>query len=252
MLTIGGDGTANEVAWGLLGSETALGLVPDGLRQRPRAHARASRCGRSARWTRWRARRRRRMDVGMINGRPFLNVAGAGFDAEVGADFHAHGLRGGRRGIFTYVRLSLLRTWSYRAEQWKLDAGEGGFEGRALVIAFVNGRQYGGGAIVAPGARLDDGLLDVVVIEDAPRFEIAWNATRLFLGGIEQFRRYRHLPAKTALLSAAAPFRAPPRRRAGGGRDPAGGDGAAAGARRSWCRRRRRTMPRGPFGPENA
>ena len=149
---------------------------------------------------------RRRMDVGMVNGRPFLNVAGAGFDAEIGADFHAHGLRGGRRGVFTYVRLSLRRTWSYRAEQWSLHAGEGAFEGRALVVAFVNGRQYGGGAIMAPGARLDDGLLDVIVIEDAPPFEMAWNSTRLFLGNIEGFRRYKHYPASTATLEGPGPF----------------------------------------------
>lgn len=218
VLSIGGDGTANEAAWGLLGSETALGLVPMGsgnglartlgipLRPAPALDA----LSRGV---------RRRMDVGMINGRPFLNVAGAGFDAQVGADFHAHGLRGGRRGVMTYVRLSLVRTWSYRAEEWRLEAGEGRFEGRALVIAFVNGRQYGGGAVVAPGARLDDGLLDVVVIEDAPRLEIAWNATRLFLGGIEQFRRYRHLAARTAVLSSSGPF---PHHRDG---EPEGGSG---------------------------
>ena len=205
VLSIGGDGTANETAWGLLGSDTALGLVPmgsgNGLARTlgiPLDAARAVDTLAHA--------VRRRMDVGTVNGRPFLNVAGAGFDAQVGADFHAHGLRGGRRGVLTYVRLSLLRTWSYRAEQWSLSAGEGRFEGRALVVAFVNGRQYGGGAIVAPGARLDDGLLDVVVIEDAPRFEMAWNSTRLFFGGIEKFRRYRHHPARTAVLEGVGPF----------------------------------------------
>jgi diacylglycerol kinase (ATP) len=205
VLSIGGDGTANEVAWGLLGTETALGLVPMGsgnglartlgIPLRPEhavetlAHA-----------------VRRRMDVGMVNERPFLNVAGAGFDAQVGADFHAHGLRGGRRGVFTYVKLSLRRTWSYRAEQWNLHADEGAFEGRALVVAFVNGRQYGGGAVMAPGARLDDGLLDVVVIEDAPPFETIWNSTRLFLGSIERYARYKHFPARTAKLEGPGPF----------------------------------------------
>ena len=205
VLSIGGDGTANETATGLIGSETALGLVPMGsgnglartlgIPLRPEAALDVLAVA-----------VRRRMDVGMINGRPFLNVAGAGFDAQVGADFHAHGLRGGRRGLLTYVRLSLLRTWSYRADEWRLAAGEGAFEGRALVIAFVNGRQYGGGAVVAPGARLDDGLLDVVVIEDAPGLEMMWNATRLFLGGIENFRRYRHMPARTAVLEGSVPF----------------------------------------------
>ena len=205
VLSIGGDGTANEVAWGLLGSSTALGLVPmgsgNGLARTLGIPLRAGRAldvlARAV---------VRRMDVGMINGRPFLNVAGAGFDAEVGADFHAHGLRGGRRGVMTYVRLSLRRTWSYRAEEWRLSAGDGRFEGRALVVAFVNGRQYGGGAVLVPGARLDDGLLDVVVIEDAPGFELVWNATRLFLGNIEKFRRYRHLPARTAVLEGGGAF----------------------------------------------
>ncbi len=205
VLSIGGDGTANEAAWGLLGSDTALGLIPmgsgNGLARTlgiPLDPARAVETLAHA--------VRRRMDVGLINGRPFLNVAGAGFDAQVGADFHAHGLRGGRRGVMTYVRLSLLRTWSYRAEEWRLSAGDGQFAGRALVVAFVNGRQYGGGAVMAPGARLDDGLLDVVVIEDAPPLEMAWNSTRLFLGGIEKYRRYKHFPAKTAVLEGGGAF----------------------------------------------
>jgi diacylglycerol kinase (ATP) len=205
VLSIGGDGTANEAAWALIGSDTALGLVPmgsgNGLARTLGIPLRAERAvdalSRAV---------RRRMDVGIVNGRPFLNLAGAGFDAQVGADFHAHGLRGGRRGVFTYVRLSLRRTWSYRAEQWNLHADDGAFEGRALVVAFVNGRQYGGGAVVAPGARLDDGLLDVVVIEDAPPFEMAWNSTRLFLGNIERYRRYKHYPARTATLEGPGPF----------------------------------------------
>jgi len=146
------------------------------------------------------------MDVGMVNGRPFLNVAGAGFDAHIGAEFQAHGRRGGRRGVFTYVRLGFAHAWSYTAHRWVLAAGEMAFDGRALIIAFVNGRQYGGGAIMVPGARLDDGLLDIVVIEDAPRFEIAWNATRLFLGRIERFRKYRHIAASSAVVTGTPPI----------------------------------------------
>jgi YegS/Rv2252/BmrU family lipid kinase len=205
VLSLGGDGTANEVASGLLGTETALGLVPvgsgNGLARTlgiPLDPDRALPLLAGGLV--------RRMDVGTANGRPFLNVSGAGFDAEVGADFHDHGKRGGRRGVLTYVRLSLSRTWSYRAESWVLDAGAERFEGRALVVACMNGQQYGGGAVMAPGARLDDGLLDIVVIEDAPQFEVVWNATRLFLGGIEKFRRYRRFPAAAATLRATGPF----------------------------------------------
>jgi diacylglycerol kinase (ATP) len=205
VLSLGGDGTANEVAWGLLGSPTALGLVPvgsgNGLARTlgiPLPPVLALRSLEDAAV--------RAMDVGMANGKPFLNVAGAGFDATVGRDFHQHGRAGGRRGVWTYVRLGLRRSWSYRAEAWTLSAGEKQFEGRALVIAFVNGRQYGGGATIAPGARLDDGLLDVIVIEDASRFQMIWNASRMFLGGIDKIAFYRHLPAASARLSGTAPL----------------------------------------------
>jgi diacylglycerol kinase (ATP) len=204
LLVVGGDGTANESAWGLLGSRTTLGLVPVGsgnglartlgIPLRPDRALAALEDGVS-----------RRMDVGMVNGRPFLNVSGAGFDATVGAAFHARGLRGGRRGVFTYVWLSLGQSLRYRSEHWTLQAGDHTFEGRAFVVAFVNGRQYGGAAVIAPGARLDDGLLDIIVVEDAPLAEVLANAPRLFLGNIEGFRRYRRLAAAQAVLTGATP-----------------------------------------------
>jgi len=201
VLAIGGDGTANETAWGLLGTSTVLGLVPMGsgnglartlgvpLRPDAALAVLAEAVPRA-------------MDVGMVNGRPFLNVAGAGFDAQVGLDFHEHGRRGGRRGVFTYVWLAFLRIMKYRAESWVLEAGTQKFEGRAYIVALVNGRQYGGGAVLVPGARLDDGLFDIVVIEDASALEMAWNAQRLFFGTLAQYRRYRHVAAAQATLVA--------------------------------------------------
>ena len=205
VLAVGGDGTVNEAASGLLGSHTALGVIPmgsgNGLARtlgvplRPEGALNALEHAVV-----------RRMDVGRANGGIFLNVAGAGFDAAVGHDFHHHGRRGGRRGVFTYVRLSAARVFSYVPETYTLRAGDHTFEGRALVIAFVNGRQYGGGAILSPKGRLDDGVLDVAVIEAAPAWEILLGAPRLFLGGLEGFRPFRLLPATEAVLEGPVAF----------------------------------------------
>lgn len=205
VLAVGGDGTVNEVAAGLVGSATALGVVPMGsgnglartlgLPLRPAAALVALESAVT-----------RRMDVGRANGRLFLNVAGAGFDAAVGEDFHAHGRRGGRRGVLTYVRLSARRIFSYVPESWTLRAGEHTFSGRALVVAFVNGRQYGGGATLSPGGRMDDGAFEVVVIEDAPAWELLLGAPRLFLGGLEGFRPFKLIPATEAVLEGPAAF----------------------------------------------
>ncbi len=205
VLSVGGDGTANEVAEGLVGSGTALGVVPAGsgnglaralgIPRNPHRALEALEGG-----------LRRRMDVGFANGRLFLNVAGAGFDAAVGAAFHARAQNGGKRGALTYVRLALGTSLTYKSLLWSLEAGEERFEGRALLVAFVNGRQYGAGAVVAPRARLNDGMLDLIILEDTTLFEMLVNAPRLFLGTIEGFPRYRHLRAVRGTLKTSGPF----------------------------------------------
>ena len=204
VLAVGGDGTANEVAEPLLGSGVAFGVVPVGsgnglartlgIRLDPEAAVEQLATGRV-----------RRIDVGTVNGRPFLNVAGAGFDAAVGAAFHAHGQRGGRRGILSYVRFGLGQL-HYAAPAWHLVADAERFDGRALVVAFANGRQYGAGAVIAPRARLDDGRLDVVIFEDMPRWRMLLEATRLFMGGIDRVRGYRALAGARLELTGPAPF----------------------------------------------
>jgi YegS/Rv2252/BmrU family lipid kinase len=187
VLAVGGDGTANEVAWGILGSETALGLVPagsgNGLARGiglPLDPARALLALEQSVV--------RRMDVGFANDRPFLNVAGVGFDAAVGAAFHERSQAGARRGLLGYVSVGLALAFDYRAEPLTIEGTQRPLPSRALLLTVANGAQYGGGAVIAPGARLDDGRLDVIAIEDGPRLPLLLQAPRLFLGGIEALR----------------------------------------------------------------
>jgi diacylglycerol kinase (ATP) len=205
VLAVGGDGTANEVAGSLIGTRTALGIVPTGS-----GNGLARGLGIPLRPDRALAALEsavvRRMDTARINGRPFLNVAGAGFDAAVGVAFHDHTQRGGRRGIFTYVRMGVRTMLSYRAEACRVEVGDQTFDGKALLVTFANGRQYGAEATIAAGSRLDDGLFDVVVLEDAWLPELILHAPRLFMGGLEGFRRYRRFPATRAVLTADKPL----------------------------------------------
>lgn len=204
VLAAGGDGTVNEVAAALLGTGVPLGIVPvgsgNGLARALRIPLRPDRAlaaleGGVA----------RRMDVGQINGKPFLNVAGVGFDAFVGWAFHKAGRKGGRRGILTYVRTSFRLLRLYNAPDLRLEASGTILDARPFVMAFANGPQYGAGAVLNPGARLNDGRLEVVLLEDGPLLETLALAPRLFLGGIERSRRYRRLAVEEALLLARVP-----------------------------------------------
>lgn len=204
VLAVGGDGTANEVARGLLGSPAALGIVPAGsgnglaralrLPLRPAAALAALESG-----------VRRRMDVGLLDGAPFLNVAGMGFDAAVGQAFHERGKKGARRGLLGYLRLSLLELRAYRPPRLAVEAGGERLDLAAFVVTFANGPQYGSGAVINPGGRLDDGRLEVVVFEAGPLRRLALSAPRLFLGGIERAAGYRRLSATAATVTAEEP-----------------------------------------------
>jgi YegS/Rv2252/BmrU family lipid kinase len=203
VVAVGGDGTVNEVARGLIGSPVALGIVPagsgNGLARALRIPLRPE-----AALATLEAGARRRMDVGYLNGRPFLNVAGVGFDAVVGHAFHEQG-RSGRRGLLGYLRLSVAALRTYRAPRLVVEAGGERLDLAAFVVTFANGPQYGAGAVINPGGKLDDGRLEVVVFEDGPLWKAMTAVPRLFLGGIERAPRYRRLAGPAASVTAGAP-----------------------------------------------
>ena len=175
----GGDGTVNEVASVLVHREAALGVVPSGsgnglarelgLPFEPRAAFERALVG-----------RRRQIDAGELGGHLFFNVAGVGLDADVAHRFAASGHA--RRGVSMYVVQSMAAMLSYKAEPLTLTVNGAARQVRPLLIAFANARQYGNGALIAPEARVDDGRLDVVVIDDRPLLGILRRVPALFRG----------------------------------------------------------------------
>jgi diacylglycerol kinase family enzyme len=170
----GGDGTVNEVAGPLIGSRTALGIVPSGsgdglarglgLPRRPELALRLALAG-----------TRGPIDTGRLGDRHFLNVAGIGFDAAVGAAFN----RVGRRGLGAYVRRAFGEVWRYRPRPYDLDIDGEPRPGRYFLIAFANGREYGNGLRIAPDADVTDGFLNLVAVAGGTPFHQLWRARRL-------------------------------------------------------------------------
>ena len=204
VLAVGGDGTVNEVTRGLLGSRVALGIVPvgsgNGLARALRLPLRPERALASLA-----SGVRRRMDVGLLNGLPFLNVAGAGFEAVVSQAFHERGRRGGRRGVLGYLRLSLDELRAYRPVPLTIETPDERLEIAPFVLTFANGPQYGSGAVINPGGRLDDGLLEIVIFDEQPLLRLLTAAPRLFLGGLERSPGYRRLIASKVTVTARTP-----------------------------------------------
>jgi YegS/Rv2252/BmrU family lipid kinase len=176
----GGDGTVNEVAGVLAGSEIPLGLVPAGSGNGLARELGIPLDSAPALDIAFR-RRTRAIDVGMAGARAFVNVAGFGFDAHVAHRFNAGGES---RGFRRYVWLTLREILSYPSQSYEVRWDGGSFEGEALIVAFANSRQYGNGACVAPDASLDDGILDLVLVRPTMPWRDLWRARQLFTRGI--------------------------------------------------------------------
>jgi len=184
LIVWGGDGTINEAGAALIGSRTVLGVVPAGSGNGLAAALGVSRDPVTAIADAFDAPAHR-IDAGMMDGRAFFNIAGIGFDARVAALFNARAA--GSRGAWPYIAIGVREGCRYCAVDYVVTLDAQAAPIRALLIAFANGREYGMGAKIAPGARLDDGVLDAIVVQDArnviSRF---WHARHLATGKPER------------------------------------------------------------------
>ena len=193
----GGDGTVNEVASALAFQDVALGVVPagsgNGLARElgvsldPQAALATALSGID-----------RRIDIGEIGGRRFINVAGVGLAASVAHLFS----RLAGRGLRNYIQATLSEVLSYEPRTYVVEMEGVSHEHRALTLEIANGRQYGNGALVAPRAKLDDGRFDVVIVEPMSLLRLAWGTGRLFRGTLDRDRRVRTRTATSVTISS--------------------------------------------------
>lgn len=176
LIAWGGDGTANEVAGPLIGSRVVMGLVPSGsgdglagsLGLPGDAEAALSvALGDSI----------IPLDVGWLGDRHFLNVGGIGFDAAV-ADAFQHGAG---RGLLGYWLAGAGCLWRYRAATYTLDLEGVVSREERFLVAFINGREYGNGFVLAPDGDPSDGLLDVVIAAKGSILRQLWRGRSFLL-----------------------------------------------------------------------
>lgn len=175
---VGGDGTVNEIAGSLVGTDTALAIIPCGSGNGLARHLCIPMDAEGAVGV-INECLIARLDHGTINGRPFFCTCGVGFDAFISMKF----AEAGRRGPITYVEKTLTDGLNYKPETYRLHIGD--TEGNchrvdAFLIACANASQYGNNAYIAPQASMCDGLLDVTVLEPFSMVEAPLVVMQLF------------------------------------------------------------------------
>lgn len=184
VVAVGGDGTVNEVARGLVGSNKALGIIPCGSGDGLARHLGISHNTNKA-LKRIENGECKCMDAAEINGRLFFSVCGVGFDAVVSERF----AKCGKRGLANYIKQG-LRTWKeYAPERYTIEIDGTSIETDALFITIGNSDQWGNGAKITPLADCCDGILDITVVGEFGAFALPGMAYRLMTGTLDRSQR---------------------------------------------------------------
>jgi YegS/Rv2252/BmrU family lipid kinase len=200
VVAIGGDGTMNEVGTALAGSQTVLGLIPCGSGNGLGRHLGIYGPTRHVFHT-LRTGRIRCIDTGTANGHPFFNAMGLGFDAEISNHF----ARLTQRGFTAYVRTTLATWRRFQPVAITVQTDTAHLDFSALIVAVANSDQYGNDCYIAPGACVDDGLLDLTVIKPTGLVAALPLAVRLFAGRLDGSPQVTRLRAARFTIGRAAP-----------------------------------------------
>lgn len=200
VVAIGGDGTINEIARALVHTDTALGIIPcgsgNGLARHlqipldPKGAIKIINKGLV-----------NTIDYGMINGHAFFCTCGVGFDAFVSLKFS----QAGKRGPLTYIEKTLTESLKYQPETYEVEMDGSKAHYKAFLIACGNASQYGNNAYITPQATLNDGLLDVTILEPFTVIDAPALAFQLFNKTIDQNSRIKSFRCQSVHIHRSRP-----------------------------------------------
>lgn len=200
IVAVGGDGTLNEIASVITETPVTLGLIPcgsgNGLGRHLGIHGS---CDHALEILRTGAPRI--IDTGLADGHPFFTAAGLGFEAEIATRFN----RLHRRGFARYLTTSAQAFHGYSPEIHTIEHGGQRTILSPFTVAITNADQYGNNAYIAPGAHVDDGLLDLTAIPPVTLMNAAPLLWRLFRQNLDRSDAVFRLRAAHFAIERARP-----------------------------------------------
>lgn len=159
VVAMGGDGTVNEVARGLTGTLTPMGIIPVGsgnglardlgISTRLHKYCRTLAYGSDI-----------RLDVCRVNDQQFFCTSGIGFNAKIAEKMGI----ATRRGFLKYLQLVIRESLFYKPFHIRLSIDGAAIEKSVFMVTFANTSQFGNNAYIAPAASMMDGIIDVVMV----------------------------------------------------------------------------------------
>ncbi|HEY4688038.1 MAG TPA: diacylglycerol kinase family protein [Anaerolineae bacterium] len=212
ILVVGGDGTLNEVVNGLIVDDAAvaevtLGILPVGTGSDFARALGIPRNPLTAAIYLLRKAQPQALDIGRVDcvrggqsiTRYFANIAGLGFDGEVADRVNRAGKSG---GMLAYQTMLLRNLITYHNKHVTLTIDGQAREGVMNSVVVANARYFGAGMFVAPNAKWDDGLFDVILLGDLTKIEVVLNLPRLYRGTHLTHKKVAQLHAREVKVEA--------------------------------------------------
>jgi len=174
IVAVGGDGTINEIAQQLIGTDKILGIIPLGSGN---GLARALHIPMNTKKAIAVINKldTKLIDAAKLNQKYFFNMAGIGFDAHVSAVFAGSKTR----GLKGYLKMGLKEVLSYRSQKFELNIDGQIYEREAFVISIANSSQYGNNFHISPNSSLTDGFLEICIVKPLPLYKLLFLALKM-------------------------------------------------------------------------
>jgi YegS/Rv2252/BmrU family lipid kinase len=195
VIAVGGDGSVNEVAKALVGTKTALGIIPVGSGNGFARHLKIPLNVKKAIQT-IRNFNIAGVDTGYINDSLFISISGVGFDAHVAHLF----AQGKRRGFVGYLMIVIREFFRYSPNRYLLEIDGKIYKRKAFSVVFANSDQFGYNTSIAPTASIHDGLLDICIIGKPSFFKIPVMAGSLLTRQINRLQEVEIIKGKKIVL----------------------------------------------------
>lgn len=199
---VGGDGTANEVMCGTVGSTNTLCVIPQGSGNDFIRTLYAKVTGKhnpKKILTKIKDFYRRNIDCGKANESFFMNIASVGFDAEVVRNSERYKNKPGLRKI-SYILSMFYTIFHYHGTDLEGEIDGVPFRQKSLLFCIANGKYYGGGIKIAPEAVIDDGKLDAYLIESVPAWLFLSVMPLLAVGKHTGLKFVKHVRAEKIVI----------------------------------------------------
>ena len=191
---VGGDGTLSEVLNGVVGTKNKIGIIPAGSGND--FYRTVKELGKTE----------IESDVGVVNGKYFLNIACVGIDAEVANNVPL--MKKKNIKVKNLYTASILYTFThFKFKQIHFKSQEKDEKGNFTILSICNGRYYGGGYNISPKASLEDNYFDVYYINKLRLPSIINLLLKLKKGKLEQDKRTNHFKTNNITVTSEEPIR---------------------------------------------